>query len=107
MDAKPLLDVSACYLLLLDYLRYSSKGNEVVKVLAAGKGGKWTGEVLSRVLEWQLANPEGTKAQCEQWLRDEHTAGRVIIDVPSNNGQGQPKRGRNEESADGRGKPKK
>lgn len=83
------------------------KGNEVVKALGVGKGGAWTGEVLSRVVEWQLANPQGTKAECERWLRVEHAAGRVVVDTALNGNVAQPKRIRNEGEAGGGKRPKK
>lgn len=56
-------------------------GNEVVRVLDAGRSGPWMNKVLARIIEWQLAHPEGTKEQCEEWLRAEHAAGRVSFDV--------------------------
>ncbi|TBU26378.1 hypothetical protein BD311DRAFT_762796 [Dichomitus squalens] len=59
VDAKPILD-----------------GKEVVKLLGATPG-QWTGQVLARVVEWQLEHPEGTKQECEAWLRAEHEAGRI------------------------------
>lgn len=64
VDAKPFLD-----------------GNEVVRVLNAGRPGAWMTGALARVVEWQLRHPEGTKAQCEEWLRGEHTAGRISFDA--------------------------
>ncbi|KAI0935817.1 hypothetical protein AcV5_004134 [Taiwanofungus camphoratus] len=64
VDAKPMLD-----------------GREVVQVLGASKPGPWTGQVLSRVVEWRLEHPEGTKGECEAWLRAEHAAGRISVDV--------------------------
>ncbi|EKM60714.1 uncharacterized protein PHACADRAFT_110357 [Phanerochaete carnosa HHB-10118-sp] len=64
VDAKPLLG-----------------GNEVVRVLDTGRSGPWMNGVLARITEWQLRHPEGTKAQCEEWLRSEHAAGRISFDV--------------------------
>lgn len=64
VDARPLLD-----------------GNEVVRVLDAGRPGAWMNGVLARVIEWQLRHPEGTKAECEEWLRGEHAAGRISFEV--------------------------
>ncbi|KIP03256.1 hypothetical protein PHLGIDRAFT_77897 [Phlebiopsis gigantea 11061_1 CR5-6] len=58
-------------------------GNDIVRVLETSQRGPWTGEVLERVVEWQLANPERTKEQCEQWLREERTAGRIVIAQPT------------------------
>ncbi|OSD05776.1 hypothetical protein PYCCODRAFT_1443155 [Trametes coccinea BRFM310] len=59
VDAKPILD-----------------GREVVEVLNASPG-PWTGQVLTRVVEWQLEHPEGTKEECEAWLQAENAAGRI------------------------------
>ncbi|KAI9059577.1 hypothetical protein FKP32DRAFT_1579611 [Trametes sanguinea] len=59
VDAKPILD-----------------GREVVKLLGASPG-PWTGQVLARVVEWQLERPAGTKEECEAWLQAEHAAGRI------------------------------
>ncbi|PIL30884.1 hypothetical protein GSI_07053 [Ganoderma sinense ZZ0214-1] len=59
VDAKPVLD-----------------GKEVMKLLGAPPG-PWTGTILARVVEWQLEHPEGTKQECEAWLREEQAAGRI------------------------------
>ncbi|KAI0719119.1 hypothetical protein C8T65DRAFT_636843 [Cerioporus squamosus] len=59
VDAKPILD-----------------GREVVKMLGASPG-PWTGQVLARVVEWQLEHPEGTKQECEAWLVGEQAAGNI------------------------------
>ncbi|RPD81576.1 hypothetical protein L226DRAFT_527847 [Lentinus tigrinus ALCF2SS1-7] len=59
VDAKPILD-----------------GREVVKLLGASPG-PWTGQVLARVVEWQLEHPERTKQECEAWLVAEHAAGNI------------------------------
>ncbi len=55
----------------------SVQGREVVKALGATNPGPWTGHVLTRVVEWQLENPEGTKEECETWLRTEQAAGNI------------------------------
>ncbi|OCH92693.1 hypothetical protein OBBRIDRAFT_726351 [Obba rivulosa] len=60
VEAKPILD-----------------GRDVVRVLGAKSPGAWVGPVLSRVIEWQLDHPEGTKQECETWLASEHAAGRI------------------------------
>ncbi|KAJ8488681.1 hypothetical protein ONZ51_g3411 [Trametes cubensis] len=64
VDAKPILD-----------------GREVVKILEAPSAGPWTGQVLARVIEWQLEHPEGTKEDCEAWLRAEQAAGNINTSV--------------------------
>ncbi|KAH9927468.1 uncharacterized protein BXZ73DRAFT_90738 [Epithele typhae] len=66
VDAKPVLD-----------------GNDVVRILGAKAGGQWTGAVLARVVEWQLAHPgpEGTRDAAEAWLAAEAAAGRVSAAV--------------------------
>ncbi|KAI8983356.1 hypothetical protein BD414DRAFT_515839 [Trametes punicea] len=64
VDAKPILD-----------------GREVVKVLGAASPGPWTGQVLARVVEWQLEHPDGTKEECEAWLRSEQAAGNITTSV--------------------------
>ena len=56
------------------------QGRDVVRILDA-RPGPWTGEVLARVVEWQLENPSGKKDECEEWLRGEHAAGRVTVHV--------------------------
>ncbi|KAI0757417.1 hypothetical protein C8Q80DRAFT_1133528 [Daedaleopsis nitida] len=56
-------------------------GREVVKVLGASNPGPWTGHVLARVVEWQLEHPEGTKEECEAWLRAEQAAGNVTVNT--------------------------
>ncbi|KAI0358943.1 poly A polymerase C-terminal region-like protein [Trametes cingulata] len=64
VDAKPILD-----------------GREVVKTLGAASPGPWTGQVLGRVVEWQLEHPQGTKEECEAWLRAEQAAGNINTSV--------------------------
>lgn len=50
-------------------------------VLGAASPGPWTGEVLARIIEWQLEHPHGTKGECETWLRAEQAAGHINIVV--------------------------
>ncbi|KAF8624267.1 hypothetical protein AX15_005961, partial [Amanita polypyramis BW_CC] len=52
-------------------------GRELLKVLGVLKGGSWTGELLARVIEWQLKNPGETKDSCIKWLKSEKEAGRL------------------------------
>ncbi|KAF7986165.1 hypothetical protein HWV62_38552 [Athelia sp. TMB] len=71
VDAKPLLD-----------------GRRVSQLLGA-KPGQWTGQVLAKVVEWQLGHPDGTVAECETWLKGEHEAGRIRAeDVGGKRGTG-------------------
>ena len=60
---------------------YATQGREVVKILEAPSAGPWTGQVLARVIEWQLEHPEGTKEDCEAWLRAEQAAGNINTSV--------------------------
>ena len=55
-----------------------------MQILGAARPGQWTGEVLARVVEWQLAHPppEGSKEAAEAWLREEHAAGRINTENP-------------------------
>ncbi|KAH9947968.1 hypothetical protein B0H21DRAFT_821480 [Amylocystis lapponica] len=61
VDAKPVLD-----------------GREVVRALGVTPGA-WTGQVLARVVEWQLRHPEEGKDACEAWLKAEYAAGRIGV----------------------------
>ncbi|CAL1696684.1 unnamed protein product [Somion occarium] len=63
VDAKPLLDV--------------------LHITGVTKPGPWTGQVLTRVCEWQLEHPEATEEECENWLRAVHLAGHINMDLPS------------------------
>ncbi|KAI0666245.1 hypothetical protein C8Q78DRAFT_1109269 [Trametes maxima] len=54
-------------------------GREVVETLGAVRPGPWTGQVLGRVIEWQLGHPQGTKEECRTWLTAEQAAGRINI----------------------------
>ncbi|KII94426.1 hypothetical protein PLICRDRAFT_172076 [Plicaturopsis crispa FD-325 SS-3] len=63
VDAKPIVD-----------------GRTVVAALGASRPGQWTGQVLARVVEWQLAHPKGTQEECVAWLKAEQAAGRVQVD---------------------------
>ncbi|KAF5377152.1 hypothetical protein D9615_006354 [Tricholomella constricta] len=66
IDAKPLLN-----------------GREVIKALGATRPGVWTGEVMARILEWRLDNPDATKDECVAWLKEEQRQGRVETDKGS------------------------
>lgn len=68
-----------------------------MRVLNAPGSGPWMGEVLSRVVEWQLEHASGTKGECEEWLHGENIAGRIKIGTTQSKrgrtgGQGQPKK---------------
>ncbi|KAF8334245.1 uncharacterized protein EI90DRAFT_2916098 [Cantharellus anzutake] len=60
-------------------------GREVCAALGL-KPGPHTGHILNSVTEWQLEHPDRDKAACEQWLRDEHGAGR-LMPAPSPDGK--------------------
>jgi len=62
-------------------------GNEVIRAMGANKPGAWTGQVLARVIEWQLAHPDGTKDECETWLKAEQEAGRIRVEERNPSGQ--------------------
>ena len=66
--------------------------------MGADKPGVWTGQVLAKVMEWQLEHTNGTREECEAWLKAEKNAGRIIVEenVPS---QGKRKKGNNNDSA--------
>jgi len=55
------------------------QGKSVTSILSA-QPGPWTGKAISRIITWQLENPEGTREECESWLREEHGAGRLGIE---------------------------
>ncbi|KAJ7785788.1 hypothetical protein B0H16DRAFT_1295113 [Mycena metata] len=55
-------------------------GNTVGQILGAARPGAWTGQILARVMEWQLQNPKGTIDECTAWLKEEQSAGRIDID---------------------------
>lgn len=63
-------------------------------MLNAPGAGPWMGPVLSKVIEWQLEHADGTKAECEKWLQDEQTSGRIKIDTTSGARSEQSKRGK-------------
>ncbi|THH04155.1 hypothetical protein EW145_g5734 [Phellinidium pouzarii] len=68
-------------------------GKEVVSLLGATTPGAWTGAMLSSVSAWALDHPEGTKDECAAWLKEEHAAGRIIIDArPQNAAKPPPKK---------------
>ncbi|KAI0078482.1 hypothetical protein K474DRAFT_1660286 [Panus rudis PR-1116 ss-1] len=69
-------------------------GREVVQILGASKPGPWTGQVLSRVMEWQLEHPHGTKEECEAWLREAHSSGQIDITATPSSRPAQSKRGK-------------
>ncbi|KAK2461707.1 hypothetical protein APHAL10511_006170 [Amanita phalloides] len=54
-------------------------GRELQKVLGVSKGGLWTGQLLARMIEWQLENPIGTKDECIKWLQREKEVGNLRL----------------------------
>ncbi|KIM84665.1 hypothetical protein PILCRDRAFT_818258 [Piloderma croceum F 1598] len=63
VEAKPILD-----------------GRQVIEAMGASRPGAWTGQILARVIEWQLEHPDGTMVECEAWLRAEREAGRIRVE---------------------------
>ncbi|KDQ20469.1 hypothetical protein BOTBODRAFT_100756 [Botryobasidium botryosum FD-172 SS1] len=51
-------------------------GRQVCALLSI-KPSPTTGLILSRVIEWQLENPQGSEEECQQWLKAEFEAGRL------------------------------
>ncbi|KAI0700413.1 hypothetical protein BC835DRAFT_1404849 [Cytidiella melzeri] len=82
VDARPLLD-----------------GRDVVRVLKTESPGPWMAKVLANIIEWQLAYPNGTREECEEWLKAEQIAGRISFDISPPPRATPAKRGR----SDGRG----
>ncbi|KAI0090034.1 hypothetical protein BDY19DRAFT_1003804 [Irpex rosettiformis] len=74
-------------------------GKVVVELLEAGKPGPWLSKVLADVVEWQLEYPDGTKDDCEQWLKAAHSAGKISFAVgptraaPAKRGRGDVREG--------------
>lgn len=64
------------------------QGRQVVETMGVSKPGAWTGQVLARVIEWQLEHPDGTRTECEAWLKAEHGAGRVCLEQNTVQGSG-------------------
>jgi len=54
-------------------------GEEVIEIMGS-KPGPWTRQVLARVIEWQLRQPDGTRDECEAWLKAEKQAGRIRVE---------------------------
>lgn len=36
--------------------------------------------VLARIIEWQLAHPNGSKDECTSWLATERDEGRIVTE---------------------------
>ena len=66
--------------------------------MGVNKPGAWTGQVLAKVMEWQLEHTNGTREECEAWLMAEKKAARIIVgeNAPS---QGKGSKGHNSDSA--------
>lgn len=43
--------------------------------------------MLAKVSEWALDHPDGTKDDCGSWLKEEHAAGKIVIDSKGSNGK--------------------
>lgn len=83
VEAQPIINASICSFHINPPLtRDLMQGRELARILDT-KPGPWTGQVLSRVIEWQLNCPSGTKEECEEWLKGEHAAGKISLQVPS------------------------
>ncbi|THU88445.1 hypothetical protein K435DRAFT_969476 [Dendrothele bispora CBS 962.96] len=70
-------------------LKYLLDGKSVLSVIPA-RPGPWTSKVLARVMTWQLENPDGTKEQCEEWLKEEYETGRLGIEAQTMSQVGKP-----------------
>jgi tRNA nucleotidyltransferase (CCA-adding enzyme) len=79
-EMRPLLDVSSYRSSILLFSSHCLQGREVSTALGAKKGGPWLAEALSKVVEWQLDNPQQNKEQCTAWLKREREEGRIQID---------------------------
>ena len=44
------------------------KGDEIMHALGRTRPGPWLGSVTSRLVEWQLERPHGSKEECTAWL---------------------------------------
>jgi tRNA nucleotidyltransferase (CCA-adding enzyme) len=65
------------------------QGHEVGQILDR-KPGPWAGEILSKIITWQLEHPDGTRDDCAVWLRRERDEGRIVIEAsipPGKRGQ--------------------
>lgn len=51
-----------------------AQGNDVSNVLGY-KPGKATGDLLHKVIIWQLDRPEASKEECLTWFRDQYEQG--------------------------------
>ncbi|KAJ7071400.1 hypothetical protein C8F01DRAFT_1317206 [Mycena amicta] len=104
------LDVESAASLIELYCRFASRieelglenvgelkpiidGNIVLQTLGATKG-PWTGQVVDKVIQWNLENPRGTAQECIAWLQEEKAAGK--ISVPESTGERTPKRAKTE-----------
>jgi tRNA nucleotidyltransferase (CCA-adding enzyme) len=56
------------------------------------------GQVLAKIVEWQLEHPDGGKEECKSWLKEELKEGRITFDAES-----RIKRGTNLADESGRG----
>lgn len=66
------------------------QGREVVAALNASKTGPWLGQVLSKVVEWQLEHPAGSKTACLAWLEGERANGHIVAESPPKRDKGNP-----------------
>jgi tRNA nucleotidyltransferase (CCA-adding enzyme) len=82
VDAKPVLDVclSGFHFTFTCFTWVRFKGREVIQTLSASKAGSWTGQVLAKVMEWQLQHPDQGKEECKTWLKGEQVSGRIVVD---------------------------
>ncbi|TDL28902.1 hypothetical protein BD410DRAFT_781466 [Rickenella mellea] len=63
IDARPIVD-----------------GREVLTALGINMPGSWTGQVLSKIIEWQLQHPAGSKDECIVWLKGQQAEGVIVTD---------------------------
>uniref|UniRef100_A0A0W0G6N6 Poly A polymerase head domain-containing protein n=1 Tax=Moniliophthora roreri TaxID=221103 RepID=A0A0W0G6N6_MONRR len=77
-EARRTIEMYNTFVRRVEEFNLDKVGREVVSILGA-KPGPWTGQVLAKVVTWQLENPQGTKDDCIAWLREERVAGNLLV----------------------------
>jgi hypothetical protein len=47
-------------------------GKAVMSLVGMSHGGPALGQLMEKVVDWQLAHPDGSKEECETWIKAHH-----------------------------------
>jgi tRNA nucleotidyltransferase (CCA-adding enzyme) len=81
LSDKPLLTVGIFLSIAYWFLETDpfGQGNDICKLLDIKSGGPWLGAMLTRIIDWQLEHPGGTKSEVAAWIVDKVANGEIAL----------------------------